>query len=77
MGPRGKYDGGYINYTAGVAPASNPQVALVIVVNHPTACDHFGGSVTSPIFGQAMGDVLRHMNIEPDAMPEKPPARPW
>ncbi|CAJ1000008.1 penicillin-binding transpeptidase domain-containing protein [Sodalis praecaptivus] len=74
MGPSGKYDGGYINYTAGVAPASNPQVALVIVVNHPTAGDHFGGSVASPIFGQAMGAVLRHMNIAPDAMPEKPPA---
>ncbi|WP_268627941.1 efflux RND transporter permease subunit, partial [Escherichia coli] len=32
MGPSGKYDGGYINYTAGVAPASDPQVALVVMV---------------------------------------------
>lgn len=47
---------------------------MVIVVNHPTAGDHFGGSVASPIFGQAIGDVLRHMDIAPDAMPEKPPA---
>lgn len=72
MGPTGKYDGGYINYTAGVAPASNPQVALVVVVNHPTAGDHFGGSVASPIFGKIMGTILRHMNIAPDAIPDKP-----
>ncbi|AIX72674.1 MAG: penicillin-binding transpeptidase domain-containing protein [Mixta calida] len=68
MGPSGKYDGGYVNYTAGVAPASNPQVALVVMINHPTAGDHFGGSVAAPIFGNIMGPVLKHMNIAPDAL---------
>lgn len=68
MGDSGKYDGGYINYTAGVAPASNPQVALVIMINHPTAGDHFGGSVAAPVFGNIIGAVLKHMNIAPDAL---------
>lgn len=68
MGSEGKYDGGYINYTAGVAPASNPQVALVIMINHPTAGDHFGGSVAAPVFGNIIGPVLKHMNIAPDAL---------
>lgn len=68
MGISGKYDGGYINYTAGIAPASNPQVALVVMINHPTAGDHFGGSVAAPIFGNIMGPVLKHMNIAPDAL---------
>ncbi|PRD14224.1 penicillin-binding transpeptidase domain-containing protein [Pantoea coffeiphila] len=68
MGDSGKYDGGYINYTAGVAPASNPQVALVIMINHPTAGDHFGGSVAAPVFGNIIGPVLKHMNIAPDAL---------
>ncbi|MTD28304.1 penicillin-binding transpeptidase domain-containing protein [Erwinia sorbitola] len=68
MGDSGKYDGGYINYTAGVAPASNPQVALVIMINHPTAGDHFGGSVAAPVFGNIIGPVLKHMNIAPDAI---------
>lgn len=45
MGSSGKYDGGYVNYTAGIAPASHPEVALVVMINHPTAGDHFGGSV--------------------------------
>jgi len=71
MGPEGKYDGGYINYTAGVAPASNPQVALVIMINHPTAGDHFGGSVAAPVFGNIIGPVLKHMNVAPDALYSK------
>lgn len=68
MGPEGKYDGGYINYTAGVAPASDPQVALVVMINHPTAGDHFGGSVAAPVFGNIIGAVLKHMNVAPDAV---------
>ena len=72
MGSSGKYDGGYVNYTAGVAPASHPEVALVVMINHPTAGDHFGGSVAAPIFGNIMGPVLKHMNIAPDALYSKP-----
>ena len=68
MGASGKYDGGYINYTAGVAPASHPQVALVVMINHPTAGDHFGGTVASPVFGNIIGPVMKHMNIAPDAL---------
>ncbi|SEL85929.1 cell division protein FtsI (penicillin-binding protein 3) [Kosakonia sacchari] len=72
MGTDGKYDGGYVNYTAGVAPASHPEVALVVMVNHPTVGDHFGGSVAAPIFGKIIGPVLKHMNIAPDAISNKP-----
>ncbi|KGD84259.1 MULTISPECIES: penicillin-binding transpeptidase domain-containing protein [Pantoea] len=72
MGSSGKYDGGYVNYTAGIAPASHPEVALVVMINHPTAGDHFGGSVAAPVFGNIMGPVLKHMNIAPDAIYSKP-----
>lgn len=71
MGSSGKYDGGYVNYTAGIAPASHPEVALVVMINHPTAGDHFGGSVAAPVFGNIMGPVLKHMNIAPDAIYSK------
>jgi len=76
MGTSGKYDGGYVNYTAGIAPASHPEVALVVMINHPTAGDHFGGSVAAPVFGNIMGPVLKHMNIAPDAIYTKPAASP-
>ncbi len=68
LGRSGKYNGGYVNYTAGFAPASHPVVALVVMVNNPRGGAHFGGSVAAPIFGKIMGPILKNMNIAPDAL---------
>ncbi|MCV9878407.1 peptidoglycan glycosyltransferase FtsI [Brenneria izbisi] len=69
VGPDGKYINKYIAYTAGVAPASNPRFALVVVINDPQAGKYYGGAVSAPVFGAIMGGVLRTMNVEPDALP--------
>jgi len=69
VGPDGKYVNKYIAYTAGVAPASNPRFALVVVINDPQGGKYYGGAVSAPIFGAIMGGVLRTMNVEPDALP--------
>ena len=54
--------------SAGVAPASQPRFALVVVINDPQAGKYYGGAVSAPVFGAIMGGVLRTMNIEPDAL---------
>ena len=69
VGPDGKYVNKYIAYTAGVAPASNPRFALVVVINDPQAGKYYGGAVSAPVFGAIMGGVLRTMNVKPDALP--------
>lgn len=69
VGPDGLYVNKYIAYTAGVAPASHPRFALVVVINDPQAGKYYGGAVSAPVFGAIMGGVLRTMNIEPDALP--------
>ncbi|SFN17845.1 peptidoglycan synthetase FtsI [Izhakiella capsodis] len=69
VGPDGHYINKYIAYTAGVAPASKPRFALVVVINDPQAGKYYGGAVSAPVFGAIMGGVLRTMNIEPDALP--------
>lgn len=68
VGPDGKYINKYLAYTAGVAPASHPRFALVVVINDPQAGKYYGGAVSAPVFGAIMGGVLRTMNIEPDAL---------
>lgn len=68
VGPDGHYINKYIAYTAGVAPASNPRFALVVVINDPQAGKYYGGAVSAPVFGAIMGGVLRTMNVEPDAL---------
>lgn len=69
IGQDGKYVNKYIAYTAGIAPASNPQYALVVVINEPKNGNYYGGLVSAPVFSQIMGDVLRLENIIPDGLP--------
>ncbi|TNH45418.1 peptidoglycan glycosyltransferase FtsI [Photorhabdus luminescens] len=68
VGPDGKYANRYISYAAGVAPASNPRFALVVVINDPLTGKYYGGVVSAPVFGAIMGGALRIMNVEPDAL---------
>lgn len=68
IGPDGKYVDKYIAYTAGVAPASNPQFALAVVINDPQNGSYYGGAVSAPVFSQIMGDVLRLENVMPDGI---------
>ncbi|WMY95431.1 MAG: peptidoglycan glycosyltransferase FtsI [Arsenophonus sp.] len=68
VGNNGHYVNQYIAYAAGVAPASNPRYALVVIVNTPTSGKYYGGAVSAPVFGSIMSSVLRLMNIEPDAL---------
>lgn len=64
----GRYVDKYISYTAGVAPASNPRYALVIIIDEPTAGKYYGGAISAPVFSSIMGNTLRQENIKPDAM---------
>ncbi len=41
VGPDGRYINKYIAYTAGVAPASQPRFALVVVINDPQAGKYY------------------------------------
>ncbi|CNL12988.1 peptidoglycan glycosyltransferase FtsI [Yersinia aldovae] len=69
IGPNGQYVNKYIAYTAGVAPASQPRFALVVVINNPQGGKYYGGAVSAPVFSDIMGQILRTMNVAPDAIP--------
>lgn len=69
VGPDGKYMNRYIAYAAGIAPASKPRFALVVIINDPQGGKYYGGDIAAPVFGGIMGNVLRAMNVHPDAWP--------
>lgn len=69
IGPNGQYIDKYVAYTAGVAPASQPRFALVVVINNPQGGKYYGGAVSAPVFSDIMGQILRTMNVKPDAIP--------
>ncbi|MGI9330314.1 MAG: peptidoglycan D,D-transpeptidase FtsI family protein [Gammaproteobacteria bacterium] len=63
--------GGYANdrYTAvfaGIAPASAPRLAAVVVVDDPRAGEYYGGTVAAPVFAAVMEGALRVMAVAPD-----------
>lgn len=56
----------YISVFAGLAPASNPRIAMVVTVNEPSGEDYYGGLVAAPVFSRVMGGALRLFGIAPD-----------
>ncbi|KIX31826.1 cell division protein FtsI [Mannheimia haemolytica] len=67
---KGKYVEKYIAYTAGLAPASDPRFALVVLINEPKAGNYYGGFVSAPLFSRIMGYTLKQRNIKPDNLTE-------
>lgn len=55
----------YISSFVGLAPASNPQLVVAVVIREPQG-QHFGGLVSGPIFAQVMSQALRILDIPPD-----------
>ncbi|MCW8910561.1 MAG: penicillin-binding transpeptidase domain-containing protein [Gammaproteobacteria bacterium] len=56
----------YLSIFAGIAPASNPQLAMVVMLNEPRKGGYFGGQVAGPVFSKVMSGALRLLNIAPD-----------
>ena len=66
----GRYAGNrYFSLFAGMVPASDPRLVMVIIIDEPKSGAYYGGAVAAPVFGKTMGGVLRILNITPDDMP--------
>lgn len=65
----GYADKAYLAYFAGFAPASNPRLAMVVVMDEPGAQMYYGGAVAAPVFSRVMAGALRLLNVPPDDLP--------
>jgi cell division protein FtsI (penicillin-binding protein 3) len=50
----------------GIAPATNPRLAAVVVIDEPSAGTHYGGQVAAPVFADVIGGALRLLAVAPD-----------
>ncbi len=57
----------YVAVFGGVAPASNPRLAAVVVIDEPSAGLYHGGDVAAPVFSSLLGGALRLLAVAPDA----------
>ena len=62
----GGYGEEYVTLFAGIAPVSNPRLAVVVTVNEPSGDEYYGSEVSAPVFAEIVSDALRVMNIPPD-----------
>ncbi len=61
----------YISIFAGLAPASNPRLATVVVIDEPGGELYYGSDVAAPVFADVMAESLRLLAVPPDAMPAR------
>jgi cell division protein FtsI (penicillin-binding protein 3) len=56
----------YVNIFAGVAPVSDPQLAVVILINEPKGELYYAGHTAAPVFAKIMAASLQMLNVPPD-----------
>lgn len=53
---------------AGYAPADNPEVVIVVVINEPAGEQHYGSEVAAPVFSRIASGTMRVLGVRPDRM---------
>ncbi|MGM8228726.1 peptidoglycan D,D-transpeptidase FtsI family protein [Cellvibrio sp. ARAG 10.3] len=71
VGAHGYEEKRYMSSFAGMAPADNPRIVAVVVIDEPDATQYFGGLVAAPVFSKVAEGALRMMQIPPQ--PVVPP----
>ncbi len=54
----------YICSCAAFAPADDPEIAIIIMVDEPTSGSLYGSSVAAPYVGSALKNILPYMGVE-------------
>ncbi len=64
---RGGYDNNnYVSHFAGMVPADNPRVVIVVSIQQPQGDEYGGGQVAAPVFSQIAAGAMRILNVAPD-----------
>lgn len=62
----GYADNRYLALFAGLAPVSDPRLAMVVMIDEPQGNEYYGGQVAAPVFSRVMAGALRLLDIAPD-----------
>lgn len=63
---RGYAKNNYLSLFAGIAPASDPRLIMVIMIDDAKNGAYYGGAVAAPVFSRVMAGALRLLNVSPD-----------
>ena len=62
---KGKRKSGYVSSFVAFAPAQNPRLCVLVMVNEPKGA-HYGRIVAAPAVGRVLADSLAYLEVPPD-----------
>lgn len=62
--------GEYVASFAGIAPADNPEISIIIVVDEPKG-ETGGGAVAAPVAAEVIENTLTYLNVKRNYTPEE------
>ncbi|HET9843807.1 MAG TPA: penicillin-binding protein 2 [Gammaproteobacteria bacterium] len=65
IGAQGYDEDSHLALFAGFAPAQDPKLVMVVIIDEPSAGRYYGGEVAAPVFARVMQGALRLSNIAP------------
>jgi cell division protein FtsI (penicillin-binding protein 3) len=71
-GARGYTEKSYFAVFAGMAPANDPRLIIVVMIDEPSAGQYYGGLVSAPVFSKVMAGALRILEVAPDQQDTMP-----
>jgi cell division protein FtsI (penicillin-binding protein 3) len=57
----------YLSSFVGFAPVSDPRLIVAVMIDEPSAGQHYGGAVAAPVFSLVTGAALRMLGVPADA----------
>jgi len=66
LGEHGYQEDNHNSLFVGMAPATRPEIVVVVVVNEPKGEEHYGGQVAAPVFSRIVSGAMRLLNVPPD-----------
>jgi stage V sporulation protein D (sporulation-specific penicillin-binding protein) len=68
----GRYvPGKFVSSFCGFAPANDPKVTVLVVIDEPGGNQYFGGVIAAPVAKSIIYDTLRYMDVKPQYTEEE------
>lgn len=61
----------YISSFIGFAPADDPEYAILVMLDSPSAGEIYGGVIAAPVAGDILSDVLPYLGVQPQYTEEE------
>ena len=55
----------YISSFIGFAPADDPEYAILVMLDSPSAGEIYGGIIAAPVAGDILSDILPYLSVQP------------